>query len=98
MALLIDLFGYLSVVLHGLTIIAQSMALGGILFLVFLARPLADRLPEGDVLARCTAAVAGCSALALTVCGLLAVAMLMDSMGLTLVGGWRPRSQSTTSR
>ena len=91
MALIIDLFGYLSIVLHGLTIIAQSMALGGVLFLLFLARPLADTLPEGDALARRTAAVAGCSALALMVCGLLAVAMqvavLMDSVGLTLGEG-----------
>ena len=44
MALLIDLFGYLSIILHGLTIVAQSMALGGVLFLVLLARPLAGRL------------------------------------------------------
>jgi putative copper resistance protein D len=29
MSLLIDLFGYLSIVLHGLTIVAQSMAVGG---------------------------------------------------------------------
>ena len=39
--LLIDLFGYLSIIVHGLTILAQSMALGGVLFLVLLARPLA---------------------------------------------------------
>jgi len=41
MALLIDLFGYLSVILHWLTIVAQSMALGGILFPLFLADPFA---------------------------------------------------------
>ena len=46
MALLVDLFGYLSIIIHGLTIIAQSMALGGVLFLVLLARPLAARLGE----------------------------------------------------
>ena len=39
MALLVDLFGYLSVVLHGLTIVAQSMALGGVLFLLLLVAP-----------------------------------------------------------
>jgi len=38
--LLIDLFGYLTIIVHGLTILAQSMALGGVLFLVLLARPL----------------------------------------------------------
>jgi|HubBroStandDraft_1064217.scaffolds.fasta_scaffold00009_107 putative copper resistance protein D len=46
MALLLDLFAYLSVIVHGLTIVAQSMALGGVLFLVFLARPFAAELGE----------------------------------------------------
>ncbi len=46
MELLVDLFGYLSIVLHGLTIVAQSMALGGVLFLVPLGRPLAPRLGQ----------------------------------------------------
>ena len=49
MALLLDLFGYLSVIVHGLTIVAQSMALGGALFLVALARPFERELvPGGD--------------------------------------------------
>ncbi len=47
MSLLVDLFGYLSIVLHGLTIVAQSMALGGVLFLVLLARPFAVELAGG---------------------------------------------------
>ena len=44
MDLLIDLFGYLSIVVHGLTILAQSIALGGVFFLALLARPLAPLL------------------------------------------------------
>src|SRR4051794_5848764 len=36
-----DLFGYLSIILHGLVIVAQSMAVGGVLFLVLLALPFA---------------------------------------------------------
>ncbi len=44
MALLIDLFGYLSIILHGLVIVAQSMALGGVFFLILLARPFAAEL------------------------------------------------------
>jgi putative copper resistance protein D len=40
MSLLLDLFGYLSVLVHGISIVAQSMALGGVLFLVALVRPL----------------------------------------------------------
>ncbi len=50
MALLVDIFGYLSVILHGLVIVAQSMTLGGLLFLVFLLHPLSSRLVQGDVL------------------------------------------------
>ena len=47
MELLIDLFGYLSIIVHGLTILAQSMALGGVLFLVLLARPLLRSIGTG---------------------------------------------------
>ena len=45
MALLVDLFGYLSIVIHGLTIVAQSMMLGGVIFLVFLAFLLSKNRP-----------------------------------------------------
>jgi len=87
-ALLTDLFGYLSIVLHGLTIVAQSMAVGGALFLVFLVRPMAATLPEGDTLVRRTSVLAGWSALVLVGCEGLAVAMqvvvLMDSVGLAV--------------
>ncbi|APH55814.1 Copper resistance protein D [Granulibacter bethesdensis] len=44
MSLLVDVFGYLSVVIHGLTIVAQSMMLGAILFLALLARPLSSQM------------------------------------------------------
>ncbi|MGH8159937.1 MAG: copper resistance D family protein [Rhodanobacter sp.] len=50
MALLVDIFGYLSVILHGLVIVAQSMTLGGLLFLIFLLHPLAPALVQGDAL------------------------------------------------
>jgi copper resistance protein D len=46
MDLLVDVFGYLSIVVHGLTILSQSMALGGVLFLAFLAHPLASKLDQ----------------------------------------------------
>ena len=52
MALLIDLFGYLSVVIHGLTIIGQSMMIGAVIFLVFLARPFASELGDVGVVIR----------------------------------------------
>ncbi|AIF48046.1 copper resistance D family protein [Dyella japonica] len=50
MALLVDIFGYLSVILHGFVIVTQSMTLGGLLFLMLLLHPLSPRLPQGDVL------------------------------------------------
>lgn len=76
MALLIDLFGYLSIVLHGLTVTAQSMALGAVLFLALLARPLALALgsPAAPIL-RGTVRIAAWSALALVACEGATVAM-----------------------
>jgi putative copper resistance protein D len=44
MALLLDIFGFLSVVLRGLVLTAQSLAIGGIAFLALLARPLRPEL------------------------------------------------------
>jgi putative copper resistance protein D len=85
--LLIDLFGYLSIIVHGLTILAQSMALGGVLFLVFLARPLSGTIGTG--VSRRTATLAAWSA-----CGLVAAeaatvalqaAVLMGTLDLGFV-------------
>nr|WP_294546429.1 CopD family protein [uncultured Rhodopila sp.] len=70
MELLVDLFGYLSIVIHGLTILSQSVALGGVLFLVLLARPL--KLPE---IAAGTARIAGCAAIGLLVAQAAGVAL-----------------------
>jgi copper resistance protein D len=44
MALFLDIFGYLSVVLRGLTLLAQSFTIGGIAFQLLLLRPLQARL------------------------------------------------------
>jgi copper resistance protein D len=89
MDLLVDLFGYLSIVVHGLTIVSQSMALGGVLFLVFLARPLAPRLGRaGQGIVAGTARLAGYAAIALLLCEAAAVALqaavLMDTVDLSL--------------
>ena len=101
MALLIDLFGYLSVVLHGVTIVAQSMAIGGTLFLVFLARPFITSLADGAGLARRTAMIAGWSALGLVACEAIAVAMqaavLADTVGLGLATARAISSRETPS-
>jgi len=85
--LLIDLFGYLSIIVHGLTILAQSMALGGVLFLVLLARPLLRSIGTG--VARRTARLAAWSAVALVVTETLTVALqaavLMGTLDLGIV-------------
>ncbi|MGJ4961832.1 copper resistance D family protein [Bradyrhizobium sp. HKCCYLRH3061] len=44
MSLLLDIFGYLSVVLRGLTLLAQSFTIGGLAFLLLLLRPLRQGL------------------------------------------------------
>jgi putative copper resistance protein D len=87
MDLLIDVFGYTSVVLRGLTIIAQSVAIGGILFLVLLARPLMMELGyAGERVLGTTARVAAYAAVGLTVCEGASVAlqatMLADTIKL----------------
>ncbi|HQT77340.1 MAG: copper resistance protein [Rhodospirillales bacterium 20-64-7] len=76
MELLVDLFGYLSIVVHGLTILSQSMALGGALFLALLARPFAPRLGfVGQDIATGTARIAGWAALGLLASEAITVAL-----------------------
>ena len=89
MSLLVDLFGYLEIILHGLVILSQSMALGGMLFLLLLARPFAAELAGGPVvIARRTGTIAGWAALALVLCeGLtlaLQAAVLISTVDLSL--------------
>ena len=89
MALLVDLFGYLSIVLHGLTIVAQSMALGGVLFLVLLARPFATELANGrrilSRIMRLTFWSAIAMALVETIGNGLQVAVLMSTVDLSFL-------------
>ncbi len=85
MELLVDLFGYLSIVVHGATILAQSMALGGIAFYVLLARPLAPRLgPAGPGIAASAIRIAAWSAVGLIAAEAatvaLQVAVLIDTV------------------
>ena len=87
--MLVDLFGYLSIVVHGLTILSQSMALGGVLFLAFLAHPLAPKLGRaGPRIVTGTARVAGYAAVALLVSEVATVALqaavLADTIELPL--------------
>jgi len=59
-ALFVDFFGYLSVVFRGCTLAAQALAVGGVAFLIFVARPRATRLGEAGytVLRRCRFGIA----------------------------------------
>jgi putative copper resistance protein D len=75
-SLLVDLFGYLSIVLHGLTIVAQSMTLGGVLFLALLARPLQRPLGQpGDAITSGCVRITAWSALGLVLCEVGTVAL-----------------------
>ena len=84
MSRLVDLIGYLGILLHGLVIVSQSMAIGGVLFLVLLARPYGRIL--GDDLVRRVASIAAWSALALAGIEALNVglqmAVLVDTLDL----------------
>ena len=90
MALLLDLFGYLSIVLHGIGNAAQAGVLGAIVFLTFLLRPLVPRLGEVALgIAASAARVGGIGALLLAVAAGLEIAMqatlLMTTVELSLL-------------
>jgi putative copper resistance protein D len=66
MALLIDVFGFLSVILAGITVVAQSLVLGGIAFLALVALPFEAELDAiGPALIRRSRRLVMWSALAL---------------------------------
>jgi putative copper resistance protein D len=81
-SLLVDLFGYLGILLHGLVIVSQSMALGGALFLVLLARPFAAMI--GADIADRTARIAAISAFCLVGVEAVNVAMQLAILTSTL--------------
>ncbi len=89
MSLLVDVFGYLSIVLHGLTIVGQSVALGSVLFLVLLARPRAWLMGDiGVAVIADTTRIARWAALGLVLGEALTIAMqlavLTSTTGLGL--------------
>ncbi|HEX9446716.1 MAG TPA: copper resistance protein, partial [Dongiaceae bacterium] len=90
MSLLIDLFGYLVIVIHGLTIVSQSMMLGGVLFLTCLAQPKAATLgAAGIAISRGTRRLTSWAALGLILCQsatiLLETAVLAGTIDLPAV-------------
>ncbi|WP_114241532.1 copper resistance D family protein [Dyella sp. C9] len=88
MSLLVDLFGYLSVILHGLVIVAQSMMLGGLFFVILLLYPLRNQLAQGEQLLRRVLRLARWSAAGLILAELattaLQVSVLMATVDLPL--------------
>jgi putative copper resistance protein D len=89
MELLIDLFGYLSIVLHGGSILAQSVMIGSVAFLLLLVRPLAAPLgPLAAPLGRTAARLGGWAAIGLVTAAVLTVglrtAVLADTVRLSV--------------
>src|SRR5216684_2546471 len=88
MTLLLDLFGFLSVVLRGLTLTAQSLTVGGIAFLLLLAGPLAGEIgAAGAGIIKRSRTLLGWSAIALALVAAISVLIeamiLADTVGLT---------------
>ena len=79
MTLLIDVFGYADVLLRGLVLLAQSLTIGGIAFLIFLVRPLAPAI-AGSGLNRDVARLIRCGALSLGVIEGLRIALLVATL------------------
>ncbi len=74
MFLLLDIFGFLSVLLRGLILTSQSITLGGIAFLALLALPLHKKLgDDGDSLLKRSARILSFSALFLCLVTLTAL-------------------------
>lgn len=90
MALLVDLFGYLSVVLHDAVIVGQSIAVGSVVFLLLVARPFAAELRQGERLVRRTGRLGAWSAVGLAGCEALTVALqsavLADTLQMPVAG------------
>jgi copper resistance protein D len=89
MSLLLDAFGFLSVILRGLAVTGQSLTLGGIAFLLLLVRPLAASLDAGTGIARSSATLLRRSALGFAVVTAVSIALeaaiLADSAGLSFI-------------
>ena len=88
MALLIDIFGLLSVLLSGAEVVAQSFVVGGIAFVLLVIRPFDVRLGEAasDILRRCRRLIFW-SAASLALIGLISLlveaSILVDTADIT---------------
>jgi putative copper resistance protein D len=93
MSLLIDIFGFLAIMLRGVVVAAQSIALGGIGFLLLLALPLRGELGAvAPVILERTRRWIGLAAWAVVAIQAVrlavATATLTETTGLSLAGLW----------
>ncbi|HEX4598699.1 MAG TPA: CopD family protein [Burkholderiaceae bacterium] len=96
MALLIDIFGFLSVLLRGCALSAQSFTIGGVTFLLLLAQPLAPALGSAaDSIVDRTRRLLAWSALALAGIELLTLALQVTVLAGTLAVS--PQEAATAS-
>ncbi|HEX4599271.1 MAG TPA: CopD family protein, partial [Burkholderiaceae bacterium] len=96
MALLVDVFGFLSVLLRGCALSAQSFTVGGVAFLLLLAQPLAPALgASGREIVDRTRRLLVWSALALAGIELLTLALQVLVLAGTLEVS--PKDAATTS-
>lgn len=86
---LVDIFGYMTVVINAINLVAMAVALGSVLFLAALAMPLAGRLPlsaerVADAGARCARVSAGVSVIATLASLGLSAAVLSGTLDMSL--------------
>ncbi len=89
MTALFDIFGFLSVVLRGLDLVAQSLLIGSVSFALFVAAPLArDSQREGRVIAADTRRVIQAAALAQVVAAIATTALSAVVLAASLAIPW----------
>ena len=89
MALLLDVYGLLSVILGGFLLTAQSLTFGGIVFLAVVATPLADEVGTAAI-SRCRwlAQASAAAVILVTAVSLVSeVAVLVDALDLSFMKG-----------
>ncbi len=90
MSTLFDIFGFLSVVLHGLELVAQSVLLGSVAFMALAIAPAVGSEARRDVAAICAGSrrIVAASALAAIACVGAATAINAAILAASLPGSW----------
>jgi len=90
LSLLLDIYGLLSVIVHGLLLTAQSLTLGGIAFLMLVAEPMADGLGDAGtrIAARCRRLTQWSAGAVILICAVSVATealVLADTVDISLV-------------